>query len=96
VISASGTPGQETVVETPAFLVAVTRMLRAAGRRVARSGDEVDLGQLVALEEAHRDAIQTAVDGLRARGYSWAYIGSATGIKRSAAQERWGRGGNTP
>jgi len=32
-----------------------------------------------------------AVKGLRARGYSWAEIGSRLGITRQAAQQRWGQ-----
>ena len=35
-------------------------------------------------------AIAKAVNGLRARGYSWAEIGSRLGITRQAAQQRWG------
>ena len=35
-------------------------------------------------------AIRVAVEGQRARGMSWAYIASATGTTRQAAQQRWG------
>jgi hypothetical protein len=35
-------------------------------------------------------AIQVAVTGLRAFGYSWAEISSRLGATRQAAQQRWG------
>ena len=34
-------------------------------------------------------AIQTAVNGLRAQGYSWADIALRIGITRQAAHQRW-------
>jgi len=36
------------------------------------------------------DEVDTAVEGLRACGYSWAEIGSRLRITRQAAQQRWG------
>jgi len=36
-------------------------------------------------------ALAEAVKGLRARGYSWAEIGSRLGKTRQAAQPRWGQ-----
>jgi hypothetical protein len=35
-------------------------------------------------------ALEEAVKGLRACGYSWAEIGVRLGITRQAAQQRWG------
>lgn len=40
--------------------------------------------------DAVRDVLQEHVDLLRARGVSWAMIGSALGISRQAAWERFG------
>jgi hypothetical protein len=77
-------------VETPEYLAAAARFLRAAGRRIAESGDDVDLAAFLALREVFDEAVQTGVDGMRARECSWDYIGRGAGIKRSAAQERWG------
>jgi hypothetical protein len=64
-------------------------MIRAAGKRVA-DADEVELGVLIGLHDELDKAIQGAVDGMRERGMTWAYIGRSIGIKRSAAQEKWG------
>ena len=77
-------------VETPAYLTGVARMIRAAGKRVA-DADEPELAQLLALQTALNDAIQTAVDGQRSIGRSWAAIALATGSTRQAAFQRWGK-----
>lgn len=77
-------------VETMDYLQAAKRFIRAAGRRVA-DADEVELRELLALQEVFDEAVSTAVDGMRARGLSWAYIASATGTTRQAAFQRWGR-----
>ena len=45
---------------------------------MSQLGNEVDL------------AVAEAVNGLHARGYSWAEIGSRLGITRQAVQQRWG------
>ena len=76
-------------VETASYLAAAKRFIRAAGKRVA-DADEVELAQLLELQSTVEEAIQTAVDGQRARGKSWAYIALATGKTRSAAFQRWG------
>jgi hypothetical protein len=58
--------------------------------------DERDPEALVALRHAvlsRSDAersIRTAVEGARARGYSWALIGSLLGTSGEAARERYG------
>lgn len=80
-----------TPIETFEFLTGpLPRLIKAAGKRVA-DADEVELGKLIALRDLVDEAIQTAVDGQRARGVSWAGIARATGITRQSAQERWGR-----
>lgn len=75
--------------ETAEWLAMLRRMMRAAARRVA-DADEVELGMLIELRHDLDEAITSAVAGQRARGVSWAYIGSATGMTRQAAQQRWG------
>jgi DNA-binding phage protein len=76
-------------VETLEYLSAAKRFIRAAGRRVAEA-DEIELGELMTLHDVVDEALLTAVRGLRARGQSWAYIASATGVTRQAAFKRWG------
>lgn len=77
-------------VETLDYLAMLGRLIRAAGRRVA-DADEVELSALLDLRAEFDTAIQAAVDGMRSRGCSWAYIAQATGTTRQAAQMRWGR-----
>jgi hypothetical protein len=53
-------------------------------------GDVEALVLLVGPAEEIDTAMAEAVKGLRARGYSWAEIGSRLGVGRQAAQQRWG------
>ena len=78
------------MVETTDFLKMLSRMIRAAGRRVA-DADEYELTMLAHLRTAHETAIETAVEGQRAKGRSWAHIGLALGITRQAAFQRYGK-----
>jgi hypothetical protein len=64
------------------------RVIRAAARRIA-AGDVDELTHLLSLERELQCAIQTAVNGLRAQGYSWADIALRIGITRQAAHQRW-------
>lgn len=75
-------------VETTAFIAFTRRILRALARRVA-DADEVELGMMIELQATLDDSILQAVAGMRARGCSWAYIGSATGTTKQAASKRW-------
>lgn len=77
-------------VETGKYLTGVARMIRAAGRRVG-DADEPELAQLLSLRHVLEEAIQSAVDGQRATGRTWAQIALATGKTREAAFKRWGR-----
>jgi hypothetical protein len=77
------------MVETTEYIGALRRMIRKAGERAAVA-DEVELGMLIGLREAVDDAVQVAVNGMRERGCSWAYVASATGVTKQSAQERWG------
>jgi hypothetical protein len=76
-------------VENDEYGAFVRRVLRAYSRRVG-DGDVEALALLVGLAEEIDAAMAEAVQGLRARGYSWAEIGSRLGISRQAAQQRWG------
>jgi hypothetical protein len=76
-------------VENDEYGAFVRRVLRAYSRRVG-DGDVEALALLVGLAGESDAAMAEAVQGLRARGYSWAEIGSRLGISRQAAQQRWG------
>jgi len=76
--------------ETSDYAAMVRRVIRAHGRRVA-DADDVDLTELANMQVTLDAAIQTAVDGMRARGESWAYIARAFGTTRQAAQMRYGK-----
>lgn len=69
----------------------MARMIRAYGRRVG-DGDEIDLVAMLEIRIELDDAIQAAVDGLRAQGHSWKYIADGAGITRQSAWERWSDG----
>ena len=76
-------------VENPDYAAFARRIIRAHGRRIA-GGDVEGLADLLALRDELDAATQTAVDGLRAFGYSWSEIASRLGTTRQAAQQRWG------
>ena len=78
------------LVENDEYAAFARRVLRAYARRVA-TGDVEALTLMLGLSAEIDDAINQAVTGLRAFGYSWAEIGSRLGITRQAAQQRWGR-----
>jgi len=77
------------VVENDAYAAFAHRILTAYARRIA-GGDIDSLTLLTGLSADIDTAIQAAVTGLRAFGYSWADIGARLGITRQAAQQRWG------
>jgi hypothetical protein len=77
------------VVENDAYAAFAHRILTAYARRIA-GGDVDALPLLTGLSADIDTAIHAAVAGLRARGYSWAEIGTRLGITRQAAQQRWG------
>ena len=76
------------VVENTEFTAFGSRVIRAAGRRVA-AGDVEALPALAALSVELDTAIGAAVTGLRRAGYSWAEIAARLGVTRQAAQQRW-------
>jgi hypothetical protein len=77
------------VVENDAYAAFAHRILAAYARRIA-FGDIDALALLTGLSADIDTATHTAVTGLRARGYSWAEIGTRLGITRQAAQQHWG------
>ena len=78
-----------TKVETSEWLKMLSRMIRAAGKRVAEA-DEPELFELVALKEQMEQAVKYAVQGQRSRGSSWNQIGEVLGISRQGAFRRYG------
>lgn len=78
-------------VETHEYAAMVVRIVRAFSRRCADSDPE-DLARLVAVQKELDAAIHIAVTGMRETyGFSWSEIGSALGITRQAAQQRFGK-----
>ena len=75
-------------VENDEYAAFVRRVLRAYATRVAR-GDIDAVADMVAIGRELDDLIQQAVDGLRAKGYSWSDIARCLGISKQAAHERW-------
>lgn len=74
------------------FAAAARRFLRALARRVA-GGDIEGIALLLGLAVELATAIQDAVNGLRAHGFTWDEIAARAGIKRQTAWERWGKAG---
>ena len=76
-------------VETSDWLKMLSRMIRAAGRRVGDS-DEHELAQLAGLRDQLDQAIRFAIQGQRSSGRSWSHIGQALGLTRQGAFQRYG------
>lgn len=73
------------------FIAFLRRVLVALGRRVG-DADPEDLAEMLGLRNEVDRAIAHAVSGMRARGVSWSDIGTAAGISRQSAWERWASG----
>lgn len=76
-------------VENDEYAAFLRRVIRAYSRRVA-AGDIEAITELTALSGEIDTAINQAVIGLRAIGYSWADVALRLGVTRQAAQQRWG------
>jgi len=76
-------------VETSDWLKMLSRMIRAAGRRVG-DADEHELAQLAGLRDQLDQAIRFAIQGQRSSGRSWSHIGQALGLTRQGAFQRYG------
>jgi hypothetical protein len=80
---------RRNVVENDDYAAFTRRILAAHGRRIAQ-GDIEGLATLAGLADDIDTALQEAITGLRAAGFSWADIATRLGITRQAAQQRWG------
>ena len=94
---ADGRPGRPRTssrrrasVENTDYAAFAARVIRAHARRIA-DGDVEGLTELVDLARELDTATQTAVDGLRSFGYSWADIAARLCTTRQAAHQRWAR-----
>jgi len=76
-------------VETSEFLKMLSRLIRAAGRRVA-DADEHELSQFVGLRDQLEQSIIIAIQGQLNSGRSWSHIGQALGVSRQGAFQRYG------
>lgn len=76
-------------VDTSQYFLFVSRVLRGTARRAAEI-DPSELVELVRLRDDLDDAIHMVVAGVRRSGATWEEIGSALGMTRQAAQQRWG------
>jgi hypothetical protein len=76
------------VVENDEYAAFTRRIVRAYSRRVA-AGDIEALAAMITLADNVEIAIETAVIGLHAFGYSWTEIANRLGITRQAARQRW-------
>jgi predicted DNA-binding protein (UPF0278 family) len=76
-------------VENDDYDAFVRRVLRAYARRVAK-GDIDAITDMVAVSRELDALIGEAVNGLRAKGYSWSEIGARAGTTKQAAWQRWG------
>ena len=75
--------------ETSEWLKMLSRMIRAAGHRVA-DADEPELAQLVALRDQFDWAMKIAIQGQNKQGRSWSHIGEVLGVSRQGAFQRYG------
>ncbi|MDR3631594.1 MAG: hypothetical protein P4L42_14840 [Desulfocapsaceae bacterium] len=75
--------------ETSEWLKMLSRMIRAAGQRVA-DADEPELAQLVALRDQFDQAMKIAIQGQNKQGRSWSHIGEVLGVSRQGAYQRYG------
>lgn len=74
----------------------MSRLVESLGRAILSTSDDDPADQLALVrrtadaEEAVRDLLRQAVGAARSQGHSWAAIGSALGMTRQAAQQRFG------
>lgn len=73
-----------------AYLAAVGRMVRAAGRRIG-DADPCDLMALRLLSQQVDDVLADAVARQRLAGHSWQAIADGLGITRQAAHKQYAR-----
>lgn len=76
-------------VENDDYLRFVTRILKAAQKRIS-AADPEDLAAMVDLRNALDEAIDGAARGMHDAGFSWTEIARPLGISRQAALKKWG------
>lgn len=76
--------------ETPDVVEGVTRLIRSVGKRVAHE-DPAALAELQRLDEAVAVAWRTAIDGLRALGFTDGQLGEELHTSKQAVAQRWPR-----
>lgn len=77
---------------TGQYVSFIVRLLRKYGQVAHTPGMELDpdaLQQLREIERALTEETEKVVSALRSQGWSWAQIGDAYGLDRSAAYRRW-------
>lgn len=77
--------------ETREYVSFVRRSIRGLTQRVGIEADIDSLPEMLALAGQLDEAIDIAVHGLRAAGYSWSEISARTGTTKQAAFKRWHR-----
>lgn len=80
------------MIETTEYASMMRRLLASWERRL-HDADEPDLAELAEFAHEVNTALQGAVAAWRDSERSWAEIGSALGITRQAAQQRFSRQG---
>ena len=90
-LSPDGASAKSAPRETREVRKAVSRLIRAIGRRVAAEDPE-DLRELVTLEQDLAVAWATAIEGQRTTGFSDTQIGVVLGVSKQAVAQRWPRG----
>lgn len=76
--------------ENKLFYAAVYRMTKAAYKR-ASAGDPEELKEFGDFFTFVREIERQTIQHYRSQGYTWEHIGSAFGLSRQAAFNRWGR-----
>lgn len=76
----------ERVTENAEFGQMVVRMVAALARRVGAT-DAAEFGALWAVRAEADAAAATAIDRLRARGYSWAALAAEAGVSPQALSQ---------
>lgn len=78
--------------ETREYVGFVRRSIRGLTQRVGAEADIDSLPEMIALAGQLDEAIDAAVMGIRAAGYSWTDIARRLGISKQAAAKRWSGG----
>jgi DNA-directed RNA polymerase specialized sigma24 family protein len=82
---------RENTAGTQEYAKFACRMLRAFGRRAGQDGGmDIDaLRQLTDIQRELTEQTEQVVAALRGEGFSWAEIGEALGMDRSAAYRKY-------